>query len=551
MKNLKKIALGMAVLCCITAVLFTSCNKKEEAPLEGEYPIELTVFTGQSRPQPSADNPAYQYLKDTLNVTFKWDILVGDIAQKRGIMIAGGDYPDIIEINETAFIEAGAVIPLEGLIEEHAPSIRTFFGNDWDKIKSADGHVYYLPNFGIMKGRDQNPVWMGSSMWIQKEVLKDAGYPKVVTLDQYFDLITAYAKKNPMINGQSVIPFTVLTDDWRAFCLWNPPNFISGNSNDGNGVVNPETFEYKTFFTMDTSKRWFKKLNELNSQGLIDRSGFTDNYDQYIAKISAGRVLGIHDQYWQFQNADFALRDAGQYNRTMAPIPVVFDESIRPHYRDIPIPNLGRGFGISVSAKDPVRIIKMLEKLLSEEVQRNIEWGIECQHWQYDADGIPYRTPEQRANWDNLTWQEQNRPLLIRDIFPKWEGSFTDGYPTDLVNFYLEREAMLRDEDKELWEAYGVTSMAEMLDKDPPPNDPWYPTWTMPNPPDGSPAQIALQRCEQTMKRMLPQIILASPAEFEGLWASYVDEMNANELSVYEAYMQEQLDRRLKEWGLE
>ncbi len=549
MKNLKKVALGTAVLCCITAVLFTGCNNGAGSK-EGDYPIELTVFTQQSRPQPSADNPAYQYLKDTLNVTFKWDILVGDIAQKRGIMIAGGDYPDIIEINETAFIEAGALIPLEELIETHAPSIKTFFGSDWDKLKWEDGHVYYLPNYGIIKGRNQDPEWWGSSMWIQKEVLKDAGYPKVVTMDQYFDLIANYAKKNPMINGQPVIPFTILTYDWRAFCLWNPPNFLAGNSNDGNGVVDPQTFQYKTFFTMDISKRWFKKLNELNTQGLIDRAGFTDNYDQYIAKLSAGRVLGIHDQLWQFQDGNNALRDAGQYNRTMAPVPVVFDANIRPHYRDKPIPNLGRGFGISIKAKDPVRIIKMLEKFLSEEVQRNIEWGLEGKHWQYNAEGIPYRTPEQRANWQNATWAEQNRPLLVRDCFPKWEGSFNDGYPTDLSNFFPEREAMVRDEDKELWAAYGVTSNSELLDKDPPPNDPWYPTWNMPNPPDGSPAQIALQRCEQTMKRMLPQIILASPADFENLWASYVAEMDSNELSVYEAYMQEQLDRRIKEWGI-
>ncbi len=549
MKNLKKVALGMAVLCCVTAVLFTGC-KKGAGSQEGEYPIELTVFTQQSRPQPAADNPAYQYLKDTLNVTFKWDILVGDIAQKRGIMIAGGDYPDIIEINETAFIEAGALIPLEDLIEKHAPSIKAHFGSDWDKLKWEDGHVYYLPNYGIIQGRNQDPEWWGSSMWIQKEVLKDAGYPKVVTMDQYFDLIANYAKKNPMINGQSVIPFTILTYDWRAFCLWNPPNFLAGNSNDGNGVVDPKTFQYKAFFTMDISKRWFKKLNELNSQGLIDRAGFTDNYDQYIAKLSAGRVLGIHDQLWQFQDGNSALRDAGQYNRTMAPVPVVFDANIRPHYRDRPIPNLGRGFSISVKAKDPVRIIKMLEKFLSEEVQRNIEWGIEGKHWQYNAEGIPFRTAEQRANWQNATWQEQNRALLIRDVFPKWEGSFNDGYPTDLSNFFPEREAMVRDEDKELWAAYGVTSNSELLDKDPPPNDPWYPTWNMPNPPDGSPAQIALQRCEQTMKRMLPQIILAPPADFEKLWGDYVAEMNSNQLNVYEAYMQEQLDRRLKEWGI-
>ncbi|WP_461257548.1 hypothetical protein, partial [Treponema sp. R80B11-R83G3] len=177
------------------------------------------------------------------------------------------------------------------------------------------------------------------------------------------------------------IPFTILTDDWRVFELWNPPNFLASNPNDGNGVVNPVTYEYKNFFTMDISKRWFKKLNELNAKGLIDKTSFTDNYDQYQAKIASGRVLGQSVQGWQFiYAADLANRDRGENNRTMAPLPIVFDENIRPHYRNITIPNLLRGMGISVSAKDPVRIIRFLNDFLSEEIQRTVNWGIEGKH---------------------------------------------------------------------------------------------------------------------------------------------------------------------------
>jgi len=34
------------------------------------------------RTQPAANNPVFQYLKEKLNVTFTWDILVGDKNQK-------------------------------------------------------------------------------------------------------------------------------------------------------------------------------------------------------------------------------------------------------------------------------------------------------------------------------------------------------------------------------------------------------------------------------------------------------------------------------------
>jgi len=544
--NKRIFLLGLALL---IAASMTTC-KRQQGDSSSEITISIFSETG-GHPRPSANNPTVKYLKEKLHVTLNWDILVGEIAQRAGTMISGGKFPDILEVRETRWIDNGVLIPLEDLIEKHGPNIKKHYAAVWDKMKSPDGHIYYLINYGVYHGLDHNPNYDQAAFWVQKAVLKDAGYPQIKSVDQYFDLIDAYYKKNPTIDGQPTIPFVILMDDWRAFELWNPPNFLAGNPNDGNGVVNPTTFQYKTFFPQDISKRWFRKLNELDKRGLIDRTSFTDNYDQYQAKISAGRVLGQSVQGWQFMYAaDLANRDRGQNIRTMAPLPVVWDTNTRPHYRNIPIPNVGRGMGISKTAKDPVRIIKFINDLLDEEVQRTLGWGIEGQHWQRDAQGVPYRTPEQRTNWNNDQWQEQNRIRLMDDIFPKIQGSFSDGYPSDLSYFFPERQATILPEDIELYKAYGVNSTNELMDKDPPPNPPWFPTWTMPDPPDGSPAQIARSRCEATMKQRLPQMILAPTAQFETLWAAYVKEMTDNGLATYEAYMQEQLDRRVKDWGI-
>jgi putative aldouronate transport system substrate-binding protein len=72
----------------------------------------------------------------------------------------------------------------------------------------------------------------------------------------------------------------------------------------------------------------------------------------------------------------------------------------------------------------------------------------------------------------------------------------------------------------------------------------------MANPPDGSPAQIAQVRMEQTMKQRLPQMILAPTNQFESLWASYVTEMNAAGIPAYEAYYQQALNQRLRAWNI-
>jgi putative aldouronate transport system substrate-binding protein len=514
-------------------------------------PITVSVYSIDiARTQPAANNPVFQYLKEKLNVTFEWDILVGDQDQKEGVMIASGVYPDVLNINETTFIDAGACVPLEGMIDKYAPALKKHYKDVWDKMKSPDGHIYHMIDYGIIHGKDQNPDYNGSAFWIQNAVLKDAGYPKIATVDQYFTLIENYMKKYPTINGQPTIPFVILTYDWRAFEMWNPPNFLAGNPNEGNGMVDPKTYKYSNFFTMDISKRWFKKLNELDKKGLVDRTTFTDNYDQYGAKIAAGRVLGQFAQGWQFMyDFDPVNKARGQADRMMVPLPIVFDANTKPRYRNLPIPNIGRGSAISISAKDPVRIIRMINGLMDEEIQRTLQWGIQGKYWQKDAKGIPYRTPEQRTNWQNPVWATQNRAQLMNQ-FPKIEGSFSDGYPADLSHYLPERENMLTAEDKAIFAAYGITSYNELMDKNPPANSPWFPTWNLPNPPNGSPAEIALTRQEQLRKQRLPQMILAAPGDFDRLWDAYVKDSNDAGLPAYEQYMQEALNQRLRDWGI-
>ncbi|MCL2270824.1 MAG: extracellular solute-binding protein, partial [Treponema sp.] len=394
--SLKKICLCI----CASLVLFASCSKKTErefSDTDPSYPINISVYSMASMQQPPANNKIYKWIADNLNVTFTWDILVGDKDQKIGVMIAGGEYPDLLHVDSTKFYEAGALLPLDDLIDKYAPRLKAHYAEAWEKMKEKDGHVYTLPVWGVFSGRDYG-TWYGSSaMWVQKEVLKEFGYPRIKTMDEYFDLLIRYKERYPTINGMPTIAYTILAYDWRSFCLINPPNFLAGFPNDGNGTIDPVTHEYKVFLYQDISKRWFKKLNEMNAAGIIDRSCFVDNYDQYLSKIASGRVLGFHDQAWQFQSAEYSLTNQGMHNRTYAPLPVVFDESIRPWYRNRHVPNFGQGIGISIKAKDPVRIIRFLDAQLDDEVQKVIGfYGILGEDYHLDENGLPYRTQLQR-----------------------------------------------------------------------------------------------------------------------------------------------------------
>lgn len=531
------------------ALCLTSCGGKSSE--NSGKPLNISVFTIQQKQQPAADNKMYKWIEEKFGVTFSWDILVGDKDQKIGVLIASGDLPDLVEVDSTKFQDAGCLIPLESLIEKYAPNIKKHYASCWSKITEADGHIYCLPNWGVYDGPDQGTFYNQNGFWIQKEVLKEFGYPQIKTVDQYFDILEKYAKKYPEINGAKTIPFSIITADWEVFNLINPPNFLAGFPNDGNGNVTKQNgkYVYSDNWRDDNAKRWFKIANNMYQKGLIDPASFTDNRDQYYAKIAQGRVLGMFIQGWEFQgDAENTLKSSGMWNRTYAPLPVVFDESIKPHYRDISIPNVRRGFGITVKAKDPVAIIKFMDEQLKEENQKILQWGFEGEDWQKDDQGRPSRTQEQRDQQADNNWILHNKADLWFATAPKMEGSFSDGLATVMNNMPWEFQANARPEDIELWNAYGVASYAALVDKNPPENAGWYPMWQE-VPPDGSDAALALAKLESIYRKALPALIMGNPADFDAKWNDYVAQLNAAGVQKYVDFMQGKLDLRVKNYG--
>ncbi|HTH14323.1 MAG TPA: sugar ABC transporter substrate-binding protein, partial [Spirochaetia bacterium] len=110
-----------------------------------DAPVTISVFQLENFPVPAKDNRMYKMIQDKLGVSFTWDIAVGNIDQKVGVMIASQDYPDVLTVNSNKFIEAGALIPLEDLIEKYAPNLKRHYQADptvWAKMFEKDGHIY-------------------------------------------------------------------------------------------------------------------------------------------------------------------------------------------------------------------------------------------------------------------------------------------------------------------------------------------------------------------------------------------------------------------------
>ena len=530
--------------------------------------MNISVFTIQQREQPPADNKTYKWIEEKFGVTFSWDILVGDKDQKIGVLIASGDLPDLVEVDSEKFQGAGCLRDLKPLVEKYAPNLRKHYESAWKKMidqdseKDANGnivkeHIYSLPNYGVIDGIPSDTYYNQNGWWIQKAVLKEFGYPTIKTIDQYFDLLEKYYQAHPTIDGMPTIPFNIITADWEAFDLWNPPNFLAGYPNDGNGHVTLENgkYVYTDNFADENAHRWFKLANGYFQRGLIDPASFTDNRDQYYAKIAQGRVLGMFIQGWQFMGEpEQTLWSAGKDERTYAPLAITFDESIKPHYRDRSLPNLQRGFGITVKCPEDkaIKILQFMDKMIEEENQKVLYWGFEGEDYQIDANGRAYRTDKQRADQRDPNWLQKNRALLWAEEAPKLEGTMPSGYSRSMDDLAWEYELSQKQVDIDLWKAYGVGSYAEFVDANPPANAGWYPMWQCnPSAENGGfeeEAAVAMTGFESIQRKYLPKMIMGKPEEFEATWNEYAGLLQPL-TATYNKFMQQQLDHRVELFG--
>ena len=149
----------------------------------------------------------------------------------------------------------------------------------------------------------------------------------------------------------------------------------------------------------DTAYNYYKKLNEEYHKGVIEAETLTQNYDQYISRISTGAVLGFFDQWWNYATGENVLKADGKDERTYIAVPIA-NEGTRDSYLDAKTGVItgNNGLGITVNCENPERLLKFYDYLLQREVQDFLLWGEEGTDWNYLEDGISRVQSDARRN---------------------------------------------------------------------------------------------------------------------------------------------------------
>ncbi|MCM3633726.1 MULTISPECIES: extracellular solute-binding protein [Paenibacillus] len=518
-----------------------------------EKPLEKVTFTyfngaGAAKDINTNETTIGKILEDQTGVNFKIENLVGDLNTKIGTMTASRKYPDVL-IPDAAIDEvlgAEGFIDLTDLIEEHGPNIKKAFGNDLERLKTEDGKLYYLPMSAQVGEFIPDPNIGQGAFWVQRRVLKEAGYPEIKTIDQYFQLVRDYVKNHP---EEDLTGFIALTHDWRFFATTNPPMHLAGYPNDGEVIVDMNTHEAKVYAANEDTKRYLKLLNELNAEGLFDKSSFIDNYDQYLAKLTSGKVVGFFDYGWQIGNAQNVLTDAAKADPSQDdfvyfPLPVTFDGQ-KDQYLDPPSFVKNRGIGITISAKDPVRIVQYFDNLLKEENQILRGWGIEGETFEIDENGRYYRTAEQIAKIDEsfresfgFKYYDWNWPIYATSSTLSNGNAAAPGVQPEVF------QMSLTEADKTILNAYGAQTYAEMFAN--PDERPWFPAWGIPKE-QGSPEQLYETKKTEITRKYFPKLVLEDPSKFESNWEEYLSEFNKLDTAGYEAFVTAEVKKLVEE----
>ena len=551
MKKKQMLAALMGVAMLSTLLAGCGGGDKEGSSEEGGVK-EFTAFFAVPGTEINDDNEIQQKIAEITGAKCKETWLTGQTAEEAvGTMIAGGEYPDFIDGGDgmAQLYDAGALVALDDYIDDY-PNIKEYLTDqEWDKLRQEDGHIYWINQFQNIYGEEKATTHNDEAFWIQTRVLEWAGYPEVKTMDQYFDLIEAYQEANPtMEDGTENIPYTILCEDWRYFCLENAPQFLDGYPNDGSVIVDPEELKVIDYNTTPTAVKYFQKLNEEYHKGIVDPESFTQTYDEYIAKLSTGRVLGMIDQWWNFAyNVNDSLKQQGldEQGCDYVPLPITIEEGIQNQWHcSGSVLNEASGLAITTSCEDVEGALQFINDLLSQEVHDLRYWGVEGEDYEVDENGLFYKTEEQRLEASDTAYKASH--LCTYSYFPQYAGTSRDGINA-MQPQYQPTEFFdgLSDDVKKCFEAYGAETYVDMLGTSEAPG-PWYPMYSYSNNMTTStPGGMALTKMGEIKHEYLPKVVMAE--DFDAAWDEYMEAYESCDPQAFLDEMQEELDRRMEE----
>ena len=390
MKTKKLICLGVAAA---LAASLCSCGGKQTSKTNGAqselpetkygdtYPIQsdktLTMWTHMPvDPQYTnlGDMPMFQELKKRTGINVEYKSPIGAHKEQFNLLIASGDYPDIIGYdwfvcmgNPSKPIEDNIIIPLNDVIDKYAPNLKGLlekYPNQAKQHRTDEGIYFGFP--GLTSEEEEN--WESLSIYqgpiINETLFEKYNIEKPTTIDEWHKALTTLKDngvKYPLsIEGKS------LKNPGHDSFLFGAYNTCYGYYIDDDGKVTYGPIEPAFKEALMTYNKWYE-------EGLLDAEFVSTDGTLIQRKItdgSAAATIGYVSRIalWGIES---------EFNYGGVPYPTL-NKGEKPEFGQLA---MGGGYAyynaISTQCEDIELAAKYLDYSYTEEGARLHNYGIE------------------------------------------------------------------------------------------------------------------------------------------------------------------------------
>lgn len=407
-----------------------------ELPIVPE-PVTFTFFNGFAGKPFDSEWAVWQEVEKLTNIKLEGVLDMDNTDEDAAFnyMLSSGNLADIISYRLIADLENlgrnGGILPLDELIDEHAPHIKAYFEEHPEykkEMTAVDGQIYFIPKI------DDFPV--SQVYWIRKDWLDKLDLQVPTTLDELHTVLTAFKNEDPNGNGLAdEVPYFDRDAHWffdNVLYLWDAST--DWYARDGQITFGP--LEEEFLYGIGEATKWYE-------EGLIDSQIFTRGNTARDELLNNNLGGMTHD--WVGSTASYNDRlPATIEGFELIPILPVQNqkgEVVNRTYRYPIVP----GWAISSQCEDPVTVIKFFDFFFTEEGHRLLNFGLE---------GVTYNWVDGEVVYTDAVMNGDNTPL---NILRSYGVQYRIGMIQD---FEYERAwaSTLANETYELYENAGIIS---------------------------------------------------------------------------------------------
>ena len=322
-------AAAEATTAAATTAAEAATEAATEASNESDLPwLEYSIDLELSAVATTLDNPndvVTPYVEKLFHIKVKEVIQGGSMTigfkERLGTYAAANNLPDVVIAgteNCAYAVSTGKYGDLTPQIEKMTYLNKTIDPVFWPRFMN-DGKKTQIPITGPDVSKDpyaSDPYCDPMSawgLWIREDILAECGYsftplkdieeqylskgdvapleayktdPPIKTPDDFYELLVKIKDLNKMVGDTPLIPWT--SSGWSQFHVGNMFDF-------GHWSVDPATGEADGFLGSKGAKDYYKFLNKLYQEELVDPDFILQKDDQMQSKIASGRVaMGMY-----------------------------------------------------------------------------------------------------------------------------------------------------------------------------------------------------------------------------------------------------------------